>query len=115
MEKAATLEPIPVILKKSTPHEIVLTHSIKCLDNYKFKITHSVSKPLTFRFTFYDEEYDNKSVYVALDIKSGDTFEFYSVSTDLRKKFSRFEIYCDLNVQLGLTIEPKAEKLEAQC
>lgn len=114
MKNVPTLEQIPVILKKSTPHEIVLTHSIKCLDNYKFKIVHSVSKPLTFRFTFYDEESDNKSIYIALDIKSGDTFEFYSVSTDLRRKFSRFEIYCDLNVQMGLTIELKAEKLEEQ-
>ena len=111
MKNATTPEQIPVILKKSTAYEIMLTHSITGLDNYKFKIVHSVSAPLTFRFTFYDEA-DNKSIYIALDIKSGDTFDFYSVSTDSQKKFSRLEIYCDVSVHLGLTIELKTEKLQ---
>jgi len=114
MKNAATpIEQVPVILKKSTPQKVDLLHPIQYLDNYKFKITHSVSSPLTFRFTFYDEA-DNKSIYIALDIKSGETFEFYSVATDQLKTFTRLEIYCDVNVHLGLSIELKSEKLETQ-
>lgn len=112
MKNATLLQQIPAILKKSTPYKITLENSIKCLDNYKFKIVHSNSTPLTFRFTFYDE-YDNKSIYIALDIKSGDTFEFYPTATDSLKKFVSFDIHCDLNTHLGLSIELKT--LEKQC
>lgn len=113
MKTPATVEQIPIILKKSTPKKVVLSHPIHCLDNYTFKITHSVSAPLTFRFTFYDES-DNKSIYIALDIKSGETFEFYSVATDRMKTFTQLEIYCDVQVQLGLSIGLREEKLEKQ-
>jgi hypothetical protein len=113
MKTPATLEQIPIILKKSTPQKVALSYPINYLDNYKFKIVHSVSSPLTFRFTFYDEA-ESKSVYIALDIKSGETFEFYSVATDRMKTFTQLEIYCDVNVQLGLSIELQHEKLEKQ-
>lgn len=113
MKTPASTEQIPVILKKSTPQKIILSHPIHHLDNYKFKITHSASVPLTFRFTFYDEA-DHKSVYIALDIKSGETFEFYSVATDRMKTFTQLEMYCDKSVQLGLSIELQTEKFEKQ-
>jgi hypothetical protein len=113
MKNPATLEQIPVILKKSTPQRIALSHPIRCLDNYKFRIVHSVSAPLTFRFTFYDES-DHKSIYIALDIKSGETFGFYSVATDRSKTFTHMELYCDVSVQLGLSIELIGEKTEKQ-
>lgn len=113
MKTPATVEQIPIILKKSTPLKVVLSHPINYLDNYTFKIIHSVSSPLTFRFTFYDEA-DHKSIYIALDIRSGETFEFYSVATDRMKTFTQLEIYCDLPVQLGLSIGLREEKLEKQ-
>jgi hypothetical protein len=113
MKTSATTEQIPIILKKSTPQRIVLPQPIQYLDNYKFKIVHSVSTPLTFRFTFFDES-DSKSIYIALDIKSGETFEFYSVVKDRMKTFTQLELYCDVNVHLGLSIELQTEKLEKQ-
>ncbi len=113
MKTPAILETIPVILKKSTPKKVVLSQPIHYLDNYTFKIIHSISGPLTFRFTFYDES-DHKSIYIALDIKSGETFEFYSVATDRSKTFTHLEIYCDVPVQLGLSIGLREEKLEKQ-
>ncbi len=114
MKTAATIDQIPIILKKSTPQKVDIHQPFECLDNYKFKIVHSVLTPLTFRFTFYDE-YDNKSIYIALDIKSGEPFEFYSVASDRMKTFTKLEIYCDVSVHLGLTIEVKSEKFEKEC
>ncbi|HET8962719.1 MAG TPA: hypothetical protein VFM99_02390, partial [Chitinophagales bacterium] len=111
MKNTVVFNPIPVLLKKSTSQKVTLPNPVECLDDYTFKIIHNAPKPLTFRFTFYDE-FENKSIYIALDIKSGDVFSFYSVTTDRMKTFTGLEIYCDSTVQLAITIELKSQQLE---
>jgi hypothetical protein len=104
------LENKSIILKKGIPVSVILDQPIKNLDACRFKIEYTSPKPLHIRFIFFDEE-EEKSVYLALDVKNGLPFKLYTVAADLRKKFSRFEVHSDLNLTIQLSIEVTSDVL----
>jgi hypothetical protein len=97
-----------IILKKGIPVSVILDQPIKNLDACRFKIQYTSPKPLHIRFTFFDED-EEKSIYLALDVKDDRPFKLYTVAADLRKTFTRFEIHCDLNITLQLCIEATSD------
>jgi hypothetical protein len=103
MSSIQLLEHKNITLKKGIPISVMLNQPIKNLDAYRFKIQYTSPKPLHIRFTFFDEE-DEKSIYLALDVKDEVPFKLYTVAADLRKTFTRFEIHCDLNITIQLSI-----------
>lgn len=104
MNSQQLLEHKYIVLKKAVSKLVVLNRAIKDLGACKFKILHSATQTLNLRFTFIDES-DEKSVYLALDVKDGVAFELYTISADFYKKFVRFELHADVDVLLHLNIE----------
>jgi hypothetical protein len=98
------LEHKNIILKKGIPVSVILDQPIKNLDACRFKIEYTSPKPLHIRFIFFDEE-EEKSIYLALDVKNELPFKLYTVAADLRKTFTRFEVYSDLSITIRLSIE----------
>jgi hypothetical protein len=104
------LEDKNIILKKGIPVCVILDQPIKNLDACRFKMQYTSPKPLHIRFTFFDED-EEKSVYLALDVKNDLPFKLYTVAADLRKTFTRFEILCDLSITIQLSIEAVSDTL----
>ncbi len=93
-----------IILKKGIPASVLLEQPIANLDACRFKIQYTSPKPLHVRFTFFDEE-EEKSIYLALDAKDEHPFKLYPIAADLKKKFTRFELYSDLALNINLSVE----------
>jgi hypothetical protein len=104
MNSQQLLEHKYIVLKKAVSKLVILNRAIKDLGSCRFKILHSATQTLNLRFTFIDDT-DEKSVYLALDVKDGVAFELYTVSADLYKTFDKFEIYADVDVLIHLNIE----------
>lgn len=110
MTSKQLLEQKDIVLKKGIPVCVILDQPIKNLDACRFKIRYTSPKPLHIRFTFFDED-EEKSVYLALDVKTELPFKLYTVAADLRKTFTRFEILSDLSIALQLGIEIDVDAL----
>jgi hypothetical protein len=104
MNSQQLLEHKYIVLKKAVSKLVILNRAIKDLGSCKFKILHSANQPLNLRFTFIDDS-DEKSIYLALDVKDGAAFELYTIAADHYKTFEKFEIYADLDVLIHLNIE----------
>lgn len=100
---AITLERLDVTLKKAVPVMLNLSNPVYHLDNYRFKVFHSFSKPLHLRFTFFDEQ-DQPSVYHVLDIFDGVLFDIYAVTSDTNKIFEKLEIHSEVDVLLKVEL-----------
>jgi hypothetical protein len=113
MNAQQLLEQKYIVLKKAVSKLVILNRAIKDLGECKFKILHSSNQPLNLRFTFIDDS-DEKSIYLALDVKDGVAFELYTIAADFYKTFEKFEIYADVDVLIHLNIEEGAPSFQNQ-
>lgn len=111
MNPQPLLEHKYIVLKKAVSKLVILNRAIKDLDTCKFKILHSANQTLNLRFTFIDDS-DEKSVYLALDVKDGVAFELYTIAADHYKSFTKFELYADVDVLIHLNIEEGETSLQ---